>query len=177
MVIHGCIKDLKAGCASQIPVMDMRRVIIRIRLRFPYGCLANTGPKSVTATRLVFWVQAKASPREGREGNYVNLASIGTPLDKRCNSTDWQMVEIKPSFNDWACLGARVRRPNVYTCNPASQVLRSVNVGAGLIYFPVDRDFIPRGILEIDSLEILHFASEQEHIYDERYQTGQFAPG
>lgn len=160
MVLHVCLQGNKYGCTSNAPNMDLRDAKLRARIRFKccegeynsYGVL-HTGPQSQSKTRLVWWFQSW----NASIGKYVNMAAIGTPLDDDWNNGEWQTVEIAPQLNDWTCLGAKNDPHNsaMYGCDPTNNVIGNADIGTGLIYFPVDRNNVPVGRVEVDWIEIV----------------------
>lgn len=160
MVLHTCLTtEVRNGvpCVSGIPALDLRGAKLRIRLRarccdgtYAGGGIGYAGPTSGPQARLVWWFDTFRP-----SGTAVNMAAIGTPLDDDLNDGEWHIVEIAPQLNDWACLGSINSRTDFYGCDPAHLVLGNVNVAIGLILFPIDRDNIPIGRIEIDWLEIV----------------------
>jgi hypothetical protein len=158
MAFWRCLPANGDGCDEAVQPLDLRNITWRVRIRatccegsYPSRGTAYAGPGSTTDTRLVPWFDTW----DQTIGRATNMAAIGTPLDNDLGDGQWHIVEVAPRLNDWACLGTIQSQSYLYGCNPVAQVIGHVDVGFGLIFFPVDPYHNPVGRLEVDWIELV----------------------
>lgn len=123
----GLIPDASTGAKP----LDLRNAEVTIRWRAPQLHLPGDA-------MLTLWFQTRTSPANAPAPRFVNYLLTGQTLGATPPPAQWRedVVHLRSSENDYACLGSNVDRADTYGCDvTAVEALRDWNADLGLVVF------------------------------------------